>query len=147
MANEKTARAVLVGGLRFDATTGTGHHVMMNTHEVGSDEEVGPTPMELVLVGLAGCTGMDVISILSKMRQDVTGYEVRVSGIQQEEHPRVYTEITVEHVVTGRDLNSDLVQRAVDLSATRYCPVGAMLGRAATITHVVRLVAAPGIES
>jgi putative redox protein len=91
--------------------------------------------METLLVALAGCTGMDVISLLRKMRQTVTGYEVRVSGVQADEHPRVYTSIDVEHVVTGIGLEIGKVERAVELSATRYCPVSATAGAVGSVRH------------
>lgn len=83
--------------------------------------------MEVVLLAFGGCTGMDVISILRKMRQEVSGYEVRLVGERTEEQPTVFTDVTVEHVVRGRNLNVANVRRAVELSATRYCPVAAML--------------------
>lgn len=140
--HEKAARAVLAGGMRFEAATASGHRVVMDSTEVAGGGTAGPSPMELVLVGLAGCTGMDVISILRKMRQEVTAYEVAVRGTQTEEHPRVYTAVTVEHTVTGRHLNPDLVRRAVELSETRYCPVGAMVGKTARIIHEVTIVEA-----
>lgn len=139
MASEKAARAVLAEGMRFAAETASGHRVVMDSTDVAGGGNGGPSPMELVLVGLAGCTGMDVISILRKMRQEVTAYTVAVRGTQAEEHPRVYTTITVEHRFTGHNLNPDLVRRAVELSETRYCPVGAMLGKTAQIIHVVTI--------
>lgn len=139
MADEKAAQAVLSGGMRFEAATASGHRVVMDSTDIAGGGNGGPSPMELVLVGLAGCTGMDVISILRKMRQDVIAYSVAVRGTQAEEHPRVYTAVTVEHSIRGRNLNPDLVRRAVELSETRYCPVGAMLGKTAHITHVVTI--------
>jgi putative redox protein len=89
--------------------------------------------MELLMAGLGGCTGMDVISVLRKMRQEVTQYEVRVSGERATEHPKIFTSIQVQHVVHGRGLNVGLVKHAMDLSATHYCPALAMLGEAARI--------------
>jgi putative redox protein len=96
--------------------------------------------MELLMAGLGGCTGMDVISILRKMRQDVTSYEVQVSGERAAEHPKIFTRILVEHVVRGRQLKVDSVKHAVELSATRYCPAAAMLGHAAHIEHTYRVI-------
>lgn len=139
MANEKSVRAVLSDGMRFAAETASGHSVVMDSTDLADGDNAGASPMELVLVGLAGCTGMDVISILRKMRQDVTSYAVAVRGTQADEHPRVYTDVMVEHSFTGRNLNPDLVRRAVELSETRYCPVGAMLSKTARITHVVTI--------
>lgn len=143
MANEKSARLTLAQGMRFDAETGSGHRLTLDTTDITGGGNAGSSPMELLLTALAGCSGMDVISILRKMRQDVTAYAVEVRGTQVDEHPRIYAAITVEHTVTGRDLNPELVNRAVELSATRYCPVGATIGRATPITHVVQIVAAP----
>jgi putative redox protein len=94
--------------------------------------------MELLLVGLAGCTGMDVISILRKKRQHVTGYQVRVRGVRAVEHPMVFVEITVEHVVTGHSIQPE----AVALSEERYCGAGAMLGKVAHLTHTFRIIEA-----
>lgn len=128
--------------MRFEAATGSGHQLTLDTAEIAGGGDAGPSPMELLLVALGGCTGMDVISILRKMRQDVTGYDVRVRGTQVDAHPRVYAEIIVEHTLTGRRLDPALVHRAVELSSTRYCPVGATIGAATPITHVVHIVEA-----
>ena len=142
MAETMTARAVLEAGMRFDAESGSGHHVILDAAEHGGGEDMGFRPMELLLVGLAGCTGMDVISILRKKRQDVTGYEVQVRGVRAEEHPMVFVEITVEHVVTGHHVQPDAVARAIALSEERYCGAGAMLGKVAHLTHTYRIVEA-----
>ncbi len=142
MAETMTSRAVLEAGMRFDAVSGSGHHVILDAAEQGGGEDTGFRPMELLLVGLAGCTGMDVISILRKKRQDVTGYEVQVRGVRAEEHPMVFVEITVEHVVTGHHVQPDAVARAIALSEERYCGAGAMLGKVAHLTHTYRIVEA-----
>ncbi len=137
MASELSAVVHSLGDMRFEATSGSGQQIIM---DAGSGEKTGMSPMELVLVALAGCTGVDVISILRKKRLNVQDYTVRVHGKRAEEHPRVYKEITVEHIVTGHDLKVDAVQQAVELSANKYCSVDAMLHLSAQITHVVRLV-------
>jgi len=100
----------------------------------------GPTPMELILLGLAGCTGMDVMSILSKQRQPVTGFQVQVSAERAEEHPRVYTSIHVEYVVYGEGVKAEAVERAIELSETRYCSASAMLAKAVEITNSYRII-------
>jgi putative redox protein len=105
---------------------------------LGADPKVGGAnegfqPLELLLVGLAGCTGMDVISILQKKRKEVTGFEVRAHAEQAIEHPRVFTRILIEYVLTGKDLDRESVERAVGLSETKYCPAQAMLRKAAPI--------------
>jgi putative redox protein len=142
MAKTGTAHARLIGPMRFDVESGSGHTLTLDVSPEGGGEDTGPTPMELMLIGLAGCTGMDVISILRKQRQDVTGYEIFVRGTRAEQHPQVYTEITVEHVVTGRDLKPHFVERAVELSETTYCSVSAMLSKTAAITTTVRVLEA-----
>jgi putative redox protein len=142
MAEIMTAQAKLATGMRFEAQAGSGHSVTLDasTHDGGQD--TGFRPLELLLVGLAGCTGMDVISILRKKRQEVTAYEVNVSGTRAEEHPMVFVEITVEHVVTGHHIQPEAVARAIQLSKDRYCGAGAMLGKVAHLTHTYRIVEA-----
>ncbi len=140
MAEHMIAQATLVADMRFEAEAGSGHHITLDAAEHGGGQNTGFRPMELLLVGLAGCTGMDVISILRKMRQPVTAYEIHVDGIRAEDHPMTFVEITVEHVVYGQHLEPDAVARAIHLSEERYCSVGAMLGKAAHLTHTFRIV-------
>jgi putative redox protein len=129
MALRLEGRVELVDGMTFRGVSGSGHDVLMDAEPGVGGQERGGRPMEVVLLAFGGCTGMDVISILRKMRQDVSGYEVRLVGERTEQQPTVFTDITVEHVVRGRNLNVDNVRRAVELSATRYCPVSAMLDK------------------
>jgi putative redox protein len=103
-------------------------------------EESGPTPMRLLLIGLCGCTGMDVISILRKKRQAFTGLQVKATAERAEEHPRVYTQIHLEFVVTGEGVDPAAVERSIELSHTKYCPASAMLGQSAEITTSYRVV-------
>ena len=140
MTGIMTARATLETGMRFNAEGGSGHHIALDAAEQDGGENTGFRPMELLLIGLAGCTGMDVISILRKKRQDVTGYEVQVRGVRAEEHPMVFVEITVEHVVTGHHIQPEAVARAIALSEERYCGAGAMLGKVAHLIHIYRIV-------
>jgi putative redox protein len=100
----------------------------------------GLSPMELILVGLAGCTGMDVISILTKQRQPVTGFQVRVEGERADSHPKVYTKIHVEYVVYGEGVEEKAVARAVKLSEETYCSVMGMLHATVDITNSYRIV-------
>ncbi len=109
--------------------------------ESGGDNN-GFSPMELLLVGLAGCTALDVISILEKKRQDVTDFEVRVQGERADDHPRIFTHIVVEYVVTGHQVDPVAVERAVELSATKYCSAQAMLGKAAQIESKITVLEA-----
>jgi len=142
MAEKMTARVRLETGMRFDAEAGSGHHVTLDAAEHGGGQNAGFRPMEMLLVGLAGCTGMDVISILRKKRQQVTAYEVHVEGIRAEEYPMVFVEITVEHVISGHHIQPEAVARAIQLSEGRYCGAGAMLGKVAHLTHTFRIVEA-----
>ena len=129
----------LVDGMTFRAAAESGHTLVLDAApEVGGREQ-GPRPMELLLLGLGGCTGMDVISILRKMRQEVTAYQVRLHADRAQEHPKVFTSIVVEHVVHGRAVDPASVRRAIELSATRYCSASAMLGAVARIEHRYRV--------
>src|SRR5579864_8138190 len=136
------AQATLETGMRFIASADSGHSVILDAAEHAGGQNAGFRPMELLLVGLAGCTGMDVISILRKKRQHVIGYEVHVQGVRAEEHPMVFVEISVEHVVTGHHIQPEAVARAIELSEERYCGAGAMLGKVAHLTHTFRIVEA-----
>nr|MBA2265912.1 OsmC family protein [Chloroflexota bacterium] len=107
----------------------------------GDDSAAGPR--EALLAALAGCTAMDVVSILRKKRQVAEGYEIHVSGEVADAHPRVFTSIAVEHRVSG-DVQAEALRRSIELSATRYCPVSAMLSAGATIEHRYRLVGGDG---
>src|SRR5215467_4399289 len=109
MAEQMTATVRLEAGMRFDAEAGSGHHVTLDAAEHGGGHNEGFRPMEPLLVGLAGCTGMDVISILRKKRQDVTGYAVHVVGVRAEEHPMVFVEINIVHFVTGHHIQPEAV--------------------------------------
>jgi putative redox protein len=106
--------------------------------EVGGQEE-GFEPMQLIAIGLAGCTGMDVISILKKKQQDVTAFEVRVHAERATEFPKVFTHITLEYIVEGHNVDPKAVERSIELSATKYCPAQAMLSKACTIEHKVSI--------
>ncbi len=115
------------GGMRFQATTGSGHEVMMDSSLEFGGQNTAARPMELLLAGLGGCTGMDVISILRKKKQEVTSFEIIVKGKRADEHPKRYTGIEVEFVIKGNNLSEDAVKRAVELSMDKYCSVKATL--------------------
>jgi putative redox protein len=127
-------RATYVGPMQFDVTSATGHTIALDVPDADGGSNHGPTPMEMLLMALAACTGMDVIAILRKKRQVVTTYEVRVSGTRAEKHPRVYVDVTVEHIVTGHHVDPQAVRRAVELSETTYCGVSKTLEKTARIT-------------
>lgn len=120
-------------GLQFVGRTDGGPAVVMDNPESGS----GASPMELLLMGTAGCTAMDVISILKKKRMPVTGFKVNVTGKRADDHPRRYTDVDIEYVIYGADIKPEAVQRAIDLSENKYC--GAMASLNARITHSYRI--------
>jgi len=133
----KTATITLDGeGLRLVARTGSGHTLVLDD----AKGDTGPRPAELIPVAIAGCTAMDVISILRKKRQHVTAYEVRSEGHQMEGHPNAFTRIDVVHVVDGPGIDVEAVRRAIELSATKYCSVGATLSSGITEIHHAYLV-------
>jgi putative redox protein len=125
-------------GLRFRARAGNGNEVIL---ESGAGAQ-GPSPVEALLAAVGGCTGMDVISILRKKRQLVDGYEIAVSGVRREEHPRSFTNIELVHRVRGRNLSAAAVEDAVRLSETKYCSVIASLGKDIRITSRCEIIAA-----
>jgi len=113
--------------LKFHVRTPSGFEFVIDSAVDPSMALAGPTPMELQLVALGGCTAMDTISILRKMRQDVTGYDVRLTHTRAAEHPKVYLTVQLTHVVRGRNLSEPNVRRAIELTMARYCPVFHML--------------------
>lgn len=110
-------------GLRFDGIAGAGRVAFASGSDSGDD---ATSPMQALLLALGACTGMDVVSILTKMRQPVEDFFVEVSGERRDEHPRVFTAVELVYHLRG-DLDEAKVRRAIELSETRYCPVGAML--------------------
>lgn len=125
----KQAFAVWQGGLQFEARANSNIPVRLD-----GDAQNGVSPMEMILMGLAGCAGGDVIDILRKKRQQVSGFEVQVIGQRADEHPRKYTEIEIVYTITGQDVDPLAVERAIELSETKYCSVSATLRGVATIT-------------
>lgn len=124
-------------GSSLDAVTESGFGVSFDTADSG-DARRGPSPTETVLAALAACTAIDVASILRKKRQRVVDYQIAVSAERADEDPKVFLSIVVEHQVVG-DVEAEAVRRSVELSATRYCPVSAMLSASVSIEHRYRL--------
>jgi putative redox protein len=121
------AQVTWKGKLSFNGTADSGFEMPLGTEKsVGGDED-GFRPMELIAMGLAGCTAMDVISILTKKRQQVTAFDVQVHADRSENHPKVFTHAIIDYIVIGHNLDESAVVRAIELSATRYCPAQAML--------------------
>jgi putative redox protein len=125
MGASRETRLDLVDGLHFVGTTPSGHTVQLDSKVEGAT--AAATPMELQLIALGGCSAMDTISILRKMRQEVSAYGVRLASERAAEHPQVYTSIVMTHEIGGQDLSETQVHRAIQLTMIRYCPVFAML--------------------
>jgi putative redox protein len=119
--------------MNFTAKAGSGHEVVMDAYSNVGGEDLGPRPTELVLMGLGGCTGMDVVSILEKMKQEITSFEIKLHADKAQEHPKIFTHIVMEYIVTGRNIDRSAVEKAVMLSREKYCSVQAMLRKAAEI--------------
>ena len=129
--SEKTVRARQEGPQRFVVWTGSGHEVAMDDGQADS----APRPTETLLAALVACTAMDVVSLLIKKRQRVTTYTVEGKGRQQQEYPHVYTWIEIVHVVDGVGIEDHAVRRSIELSATKYCPISAMVSAGPTEIH------------
>ncbi|WP_324718172.1 OsmC family protein [Carboxydochorda subterranea] len=128
------------GGMAFVGYGPSGHFTVMDGHEPGSDEpQRAPGPMEMLLIALGGCTGMDVVSILHKKRVPFTGVELRIHGERAPEHPRRYTSIEIEYVVRGSALPRKPVEDAARLSFEKYCSVAATLKAGTRLTYRVTL--------
>lgn len=136
-----TAKVQLTQSLRmerqFAATTGSEHHMLLDDAVGGT----GPKPIELVAVGLAGCTAFDVITVLrQKYHQKVTGYEVRVEADQAERPPQMFTTVRIHHVVTGFEIDPAAIEEAIRLSEEKYCSVGAMVKQTASLHTTYEIV-------
>jgi putative redox protein len=138
MAN--TAKISWVEGALFVAESGTGHTFTMDGAEDVGGRDLGPRPMEVLLMGMGGCTAIDVVSMLKKQRQDITGVEVAMTAERASDYPKVYVDVKLTYTVRGRKLNKALVERAVTLSDEKYCSATAMFKKTATVTHEVVLV-------
>ena len=129
------AKLKWIDGVCFMAETGSGHAVVMDGAPEGGGRNLGPRPMELVLAGTAGWTSYDVLAILKKSRQDVRDCWVDIDAERADTEPKVFTRIHFHFVVTGRGVKPDHVERAIKLSAEKYCSASIMLGKTADITH------------
>ncbi len=119
----------------FVAQSGSGHSVVLDGPPEAGGQNLGVRPMEMVLMGLGGCTAFDVVDILKKKRERVTGCVVEIEAERAETTPKVFTKIHVRYIVTGKDIKEESVKRAVELSAEKYCSVSLMLGKTAAMTH------------
>lgn len=121
--------------MSFIAESGSGHSVLMDGPPEAGGRNLGPRPMEMLLMGTGGCAAVDVILILKKGRQDITDCVVEMEAERAPQEPKVFTRIHFHFIVTGRNLNSRQVERAITLSAEKYCSASIMLGKTAVLTH------------
>ena len=129
------AKVTWKGKLTFEGVSDSGFPVRLDTDkEVGGDNN-GIRPMELMAISLAGCTAMDVISIMQKKRQDLRGLEIKINGVRSEEHPKVYREIKIRYIFKGKNLSEEACKRSIELSQEKYCSVSAMLSKVAKINY------------
>ena len=133
------AKVIWKNRMSFEGTSESGFVVPLGTvPAVGGDDD-GFRPLELLAIGLAGCTAMDVISILNKKKQDVHSFEVKVHAERAEEHPKVFTHLSIEYILSGKGIERSAVDRAVELSATKYCAAQAMFSEIAPIDLVITI--------
>lgn len=137
---ECTVRWAGLSGMTFLAETGSGHIVAMDGAPDGGGRNLAPRPMETVLAGTGGCTAYDVVLILRKSGQDITGCEVRLQSERAEKDPKVFTKIHFHFVVSGKNLKRNLVERAIKLSHEKYCSASIMLEKSAVLTHSFEIV-------
>ena len=129
-----------VDGMLMVGKSHSGHSITMDgPPEIGGDN-LGVRPMEMLLLGVAGCTMIDVVSTLKKMRQELTHCETKVNAERATDHPKVFTDIHIQFIVKGKDLDPKKVEKAITLSAEKYCSASIMLGKTASITHDFEIV-------
>ena len=128
------------GGMAFEGAGESGFFQRMDSDQAVGGGNSGARPMEFIALGLAGCTAMDVISILQKKKQPVIDLQVQVHAARADQHPKVFTSAVIEYLVTGRDVDEDALLRAIELSAEKYCPAQSMLNKAFPIQLVYRII-------
>ena len=129
-----------VDGMLMVGKSHSGHSITMDGPPEIGGENLGVRPMEMLLLGVAGCTMIDVVTTLKKMRQDLTNCETKLSAERADEHPKVFTDIHIQFIVKGQDLDPKKVEKAITLSAEKYCSASIMLGKTASITHDFKIV-------
>jgi putative redox protein len=126
------------GNMQFDALV-SGHHVVMDALPAVGGEDSGPRPKELMLASLAGCTGMDVVSILKKMRIEIESFDIEIIADITEEHPKHYTAMHIIYKLKGKNMDAEKVKKAVDLSQEKYCGVSEAYRKAMSLTYEIQI--------
>ena len=129
-----------IDGMCFVGTTEAGHSVVMEGSAQEGQAKRGPSPMEMLLLGVAGCSSIDVVMIAEKQRQDIADCRATVTAKRADDTPRVFTEIHIHFEVLGRNLKESAIEKAVQMSAEKYCSASIMLGKAAKVTHSFEIV-------
>lgn len=137
---ETTVKWTGLGGMSFLAQTGSGHAVMMDGAPEGGGHNLAPRPMEMLLLGTGGCSAYDVVLILKKGKQDIRGCEVKLTAERAETEPKVFIKIHFHFVVTGRNLNTKQVERAIHLSHEKYCSASIMMEKTASMSHSFEII-------
>ena len=134
------AKITYVNGLQFVGEAKSGHAIVMDGDAEVGGRNTGLRPMELLLIGIGGCSGMDVASILNKKKQDLKGLEINVNGQKAENYPKKFTDINIEFTVKGKNISEEAVKRAVELSMDKYCSVKATLEGSAKVTWSYKII-------
>jgi len=134
------AKVKYTDGMQFVGEAGSGHAIVMDGDTEVGGNNTGLRPMELLLIGVGGCSGMDIVSILKKKRENITGLEVNVDGKKADEHPKKYTDIDIEFIVKGKNLSEDAVKKAVQLSMDKYCSVKATIEGTAKVNFRYKII-------
>ncbi len=124
-----------IDGMMMVGESASGHAIVMDGPEEMGGNNLGVRPMEMLLLGMGGCTTVDVVSTLKKMRENISNCRVEISAERADEHPKVFTDIHMHFVIEGENLNEKKIAKAVSLSADKYCSASIMLGKTATVTH------------
>lgn len=135
-----TAKVTYINGMQFIGESESGHALVMDADPSAGGRNTGPKPMELLLISSGGCSGMDIISVLKKKRQEITGLEIQVKGEKAGDYPMKFTDITLKFIVRGRNISESAVKRAVELSMTKYCSVKATLEGTANIRYSYKII-------
>jgi putative redox protein len=138
-----TATVTLKEKLLWEGTAGSGHRVVMDGPAEAGGSNAGFRPMELMLLGLGFCMGYDMVMILGRMRKEVAGYRIRLTGQRSEEPPSVYTQVTLEHIISGKGIPKESVERALELAEHKYCSASAMFSKTAALINTYRIEETP----
>lgn len=135
-----SSKVIYIKGLQFRGETSSGHAIIMDGDPEFGGNNTGPRPMELLLLGIGGCSGMDIVSILKKKKQNISGIEINVKGKKASEYPKKFTDIYLEFLIKGKNISEEAVKRAIELSMNKYCSVKATLEGSATIHFTYQII-------